>query len=157
VGIPERYLNRVDSGDEVRVFIEGASQPVRGLVLLVNGKVEAETRSYRTRIGIDNREGLFKAGQFARVEFVVASAKDSLTVPNEALVYAGGQPQVFVVDGGRAKLNPISPGISSGEFTEVLNGLTPGVQVIVDDPSILADEMPVHIRDGGENASEEND
>lgn len=148
VGVPERYLNRVASGDEVRVFVEGASEPVRGLVVLVNDKVEPETRTYRTRIAIDNRDGRLKAGQFARVEFVMANAKDSLVVPDTALVYSGGQPQVFVFEGDQAKLRTIRPGISSGEFTEVLSGLAPGLRVIVDDPSILADRMAVQIRDG---------
>ncbi|MCA9216380.1 MAG: efflux RND transporter periplasmic adaptor subunit [Planctomycetota bacterium] len=157
VGVPERYLNRVESGDQVRVFVEGASEPVRGLVVLVNDKVEPETRTYRTRVAIDNRDGRFKAGQFARVGFVVANAEDSLVVPDDALVYSGGQPQVFVFEDGRAKLMTIRPGISSGAFTEVLTGLTPGRPVIVDDPSILADGMPVQVREQSAEEAAETD
>ena len=155
VGIPERYLNRVASGDEVQVLVEGSNKPVRGAVVLINSKVEPETRSYRTRIGIDNREGRFKAGQFARVRFVIANAEQSLAVPNDALVYSGGQPQVFVVEGDRARLRTIGRGISSDEMTEIRSGLASGTPVIVDDPSILADGMVVEVRDTTSQVSAE--
>ena len=146
VAIPERFTGGVQQGEQVAVRAEGAATSVPGFVVAINDKVDPETRTYRTRIAIDNRDRKFKAGAFARVTFQFKSSSDTLIVPSAALTFSGGRPQVFVYDNGRVLSRTVELGIPDDGQTEVVSGLTEGEQVVVDDPSILADGMTVRLR-----------
>jgi HlyD family secretion protein len=149
VSIPERFVGRISTGDWVSVSLVGSEQAVPGLVVLVNEKVDYETRTFRVRVGIENFDYRFKAGQFARVRFRLEEARQALIVPAAAVLFAGGQPQVFVYhpETQQVQLRSIQLGLSNAEACQVLEGLAEGEQVVIDDPAILADGMRVSVDD----------
>lgn len=146
VGVPERYIHKVQIRDRVAVKAEGVTNPVPGIIVQVNGKVDPDSRTYRVRVAVDNRTDQFKAGQFVRVGFAFNSATGSLTVPTQAVTYAGGQPQVFVVADNQVSLRNVTLGLSSGKLVEILKGLAENEQVVIDDPTILSDGMSVRAK-----------
>jgi multidrug efflux pump subunit AcrA (membrane-fusion protein) len=146
LGVPERYIGRIQVGDPAMVYVKGSVEPVRGMVALVNDKVDASSRTFRIRVGIRNDERRFKAGQFVRVALQVESSQDALTVPAEAITYTGGEAHVFVYDAGRVRQRPVTLGVGNEEIAEVLSGLAAGEQVVVDDPSVLCDGMLVQVQ-----------
>lgn len=145
VGMPERYTGQIKFGDRVTVLCDGMAKPVLGVVIRVNDKIKTATRTFQVRCGIDNRDGRFKAGQFARVRFRFSSATRRLAIPVAALTFQGGEPSVFVLEGGRVSLQRIGRGLSDGQFVEVLTGLTAGQKVVTHDPALLASGMAVEV------------
>ena len=150
VGIPERLIHQVSLKDRVAVKAEGTVGSVPGIVVLLNEKIDRDSRTYRDRIAVNNRERRFKAGQFVRVSFVFRSSSSHVLVPRQAVTYAGGQPQVFVLTGEKVSLRNVRLGLSDGKQVEILEGLVPNETVVVDDPAILSDAMPVQLREGTE-------
>jgi multidrug efflux pump subunit AcrA (membrane-fusion protein) len=67
-----------------------------GRVELINGRVDPETRTFRARVGIDNRAGRLKAGGLARVVLEIASDTQAVVVPRRAVSFSNGQPSVFL-------------------------------------------------------------
>jgi Cu(I)/Ag(I) efflux system membrane fusion protein len=62
---------------------------------------------------------------------IVTEPGEFLSVPNEAILETGGKHVVYVQQpGGRYTPREIEPGIRGELFTQVLNGLTPGEQVV---------------------------
>lgn len=145
VGVPERYLGRVKVGDSVRVEAAGTVDPVPGLIVLVNEKVDHETRTIRVRVAVENHERKFKAGQFVKVAFDIDSAPDALVIPTRSLVYSGGQPQVFVynAESQRVSQKVVQVGLEGDGITEIIDGLTEGDRIVLQDPAVLADGMRV--------------
>lgn len=145
VGVPERYLGRVQIGDWVRVHAAGVVDPVPGLIVLINEKVDHETRTFRVRVAVENHERKFKAGQFVKVAFEVDTAPDALVIPTRSLVYSGGQPQVFVynAESQRVSQRVVHVGLEGGGITEIVDGLTEDDQIVLQDPAVLADGMRV--------------
>jgi HlyD family secretion protein len=74
-----------------------------------------------------------RLGDGYRVEagFIVWEREDALTVPASALFRRDDGWAVFVVEDGRARLRPVSPGQGSGLLTEITAGLSSGEVVIV--------------------------
>jgi HlyD family secretion protein len=74
-----------------------------------------------------------RLGDGYRVEarFVVWEREDALTVPASALFRRDDGWAVFVVENGRARFRAVRLGQGSGLFSEVLDGLSRGEQVIV--------------------------
>jgi multidrug efflux pump subunit AcrA (membrane-fusion protein) len=159
VAVPERYLGRVEIGQFVKVQAAGTVEAVPGVIVLVNEKVDHATRTFRVRVAVENDKRTFKAGQFAKVAFEVDTATQALIVPTPALVYFGGQPQVFVYDSDsqRVAQRPVRVGLTGNGVTEVIDGLTEGERIVLQDPAILADGMRVQPAAAQRNAAVEDE
>jgi HlyD family secretion protein len=72
-------------------------------------------------------------GDGYRVEarIIIWEKPDALKVPAGAMSRRETQWTVFVVEGGKAKVRPVTVGRSNGLETEILSGLSEGEQVIV--------------------------
>jgi HlyD family secretion protein len=80
------------------------------------------------------------------VTLQVQTSDGTLTVPREAITYTGGQPHVFVYADGRVLRRLVRLGIQTAEAVEVLDGVRENEQVVVEDPSVLTDAMPVQLK-----------
>jgi HlyD family secretion protein len=154
IDVPERYLGSVELGDIARVRAAGVNEPLHGKVELINGRVDIETRTFRLRIGLDNRQGQMMPGGFVRASLPIASADDALVVPRTAVSFAEGQPAVFVFradeDGaeswnGRVVRRPVELGIINRDRCEISRGLEAGEMVVLTNPALLADGMLVRL------------
>lgn len=146
VGVPEKYSGKVHNLDRVDILVQGMAEPVPGLVVRINDKVDFGSRTFRIRVAIKNDQRAFRVGQFARVYLNVATSDDALAIPRNAVTYYGGQPHVYVYSDDRVESTAISLGIANEEFVEVVTGLQEGQMVVVDDPAILTDGMQVQLR-----------
>ncbi|MHC4176983.1 MAG: efflux RND transporter periplasmic adaptor subunit [Planctomycetota bacterium] len=146
LGVPERHIGQIEIGDSAQVHVKGSVEPVPGIVALMNDKVDPTSRTFRIRVSTRNDERKFKVGQFVEVALQVESAPRALTIPAGAITYAGGEAHVFVHGQGRVHEKDVELGVSNREAVEVLSGLAEGEQVVVDDPSVLANGMSVEVR-----------
>jgi HlyD family secretion protein len=164
VSVPEAYQDRIrlfeeadatDGINQVWVEADSLDEKIPGRIDLINVKVEPETRTFRIRVLIDNRQAILKPGGFVRVSVPVASALDVPVVPEEAVSFEEGQPVVFVCLDGQAKKRPVSVGISNHQDCEIRQGLSVGESVVVGNTSLLTDGLSVRPRTGGPVATEE--
>lgn len=134
--LPERYLAGVRAGLPVEVGIDAlGARSFAGRVEALDAQVEAEGRAVLVRARLDNRDGLLKAGMFARVRTVMAVRDDALLVPEEALVPQGGKQYLIkVVDGPEGKMSQrmeAHTGVRRDGRVEILEGLAAGDLVVV--------------------------
>jgi len=143
-GVPETMLGRVNIKDLADVKLAGSDGVVTGMVVVINGKIDPESRTFSVRVAIDNAAGHFKAGQFATVVFKSGLAEESTCVPENSLIFIEGQPHVFVVDENSvAHLRSVIIGESGGSLIQVASGVSIGERVVVDDAALIADGMTV--------------
>ena len=109
-----------------RAEIELAALPgqaVSGRVASVNPTIDAERRTCRVLLEIDNPDRAVRPGMFADVRVEAARYKDRLLVPREALLTRNGRKVVFVYEGGQAKWRYVETGEETDEMVEVREGL----------------------------------
>ncbi|MGC3946466.1 MAG: efflux RND transporter periplasmic adaptor subunit [Chryseolinea sp.] len=102
------------------------------------GKVEYvseradNAHNYLVRILIQNSSSstALKAGMYGSVEISKDLTNDALIIPRTALVGSSKNPQVFVVENGKAILKAIHTGNTNDESIEVINGLSSGDVVV---------------------------
>jgi HlyD family secretion protein len=82
-------------------------------------------------------------GYRVEVEFELARRPDVLQVPSSALFRDGRRWVVYRVDGGRARLTEVTPGMQGDGSTEILSGLRQGERVIAYPDDRLADGLRV--------------
>ena len=75
------------------------------------------------RVTLPNPDQVWRAGMTVRGDAVISERQVPLAVKNQAIQRLEGNLVVFVQEGERYEARPIRPGISDGEWTEVLEGL----------------------------------
>ena len=101
------------------------------------------TRTGRIRLVIDNDNGKLKPDMYAEVR-LKADLGQRLSVPEEAVLYAGDSRVVFV-DLGNGKLKPkkIKVGVRTRDYIEVLEGLSLGEKVVTSGNFLIAAESRI--------------
>jgi Cu(I)/Ag(I) efflux system membrane fusion protein len=116
------------------------SQTYEATVDYIYPYLEADSRTARIRLNLENTDGALKPDMYAEVK-LVADFGHRLVVPEEAVMIAGESRVVFV-DLGEGKLKPvkIKTGRRGQGFIEVIDGLKPGDTVITSGNFLIAAE-----------------
>ncbi|MBI3693900.1 MAG: efflux RND transporter periplasmic adaptor subunit [Acidobacteria bacterium] len=135
--VDESRLRLVRVGQTVPVTLEGLDRTVDGRVAEIAPAVDAATRSFLAKIDLPAVAGL-RVGMFGRAAFP-AEKRSVLLAPAAAVVERGQIRSLYVVEGDTARLRFVTLGESRGDRREVLAGLDPGEQVILNPPAALED------------------
>jgi membrane fusion protein (multidrug efflux system) len=82
---------------------------------------------------------------FARVQVVVATLDDIVTVPRDAVLRLDGDRVVFVVTGGRSYRRAVIVGAELEGKAVITDGVNPGDTVVVVGQSYLEDSLKVNL------------
>ncbi|WP_422666947.1 efflux RND transporter periplasmic adaptor subunit [Billgrantia saliphila] len=106
--------------------------PYRGEVDFVDNHLDAEAGTILTRAVLDNSEGRFAPGMYARVQLLAGEAEGSLLIDDKAVLTDQDRKYVYVVDEeGRAMRRDVQLGRMADGLRVVAAGLEPGDQVVV--------------------------
>lgn len=116
-------------GTRARFEAPGLTREAR--VVRVEPTVQAETRTTRVRLAIDNHDGALRVGAFGAVTLDGIS-RTSVTVARDAVVDTGRARYVFIDHGGgRFEGRAVTLGRELDDRWEVLDGVAPGERVVV--------------------------
>ncbi|MFW3613520.1 efflux RND transporter periplasmic adaptor subunit [Billgrantia antri] len=135
-----------EGGIPVRVGLANDEDyPYRGEVDFVDNRLDAEAGTILTRAVLDNSEGRFAPGMYARVQLLAGSAEDTLLIDDKAVLTDQDRKYVYVVDEeGRAMRRDVQLGRMADGLRVVAAGLEPGDQVVVNGAQrIFFPGMPV--------------
>jgi membrane fusion protein, heavy metal efflux system len=130
----EADLPHVARGQEMRITTSIYPDHVwLGRVDHVGDVVEEKTRTVKIRVLVRNEARLLKPNMYIQGELPGAvSARDVLTVPQEAIQTIGGESVVFIREGAdRFVARPVEVGDKVGSRRAVLKGLTGADTVVV--------------------------
>ena len=82
-------------------------------------------------IQVPNREEFFKPSTSLPIALVLGEKKDSLLVPNDAVLEEGGKQYIYTVEAGRAKKLAVKTGWIQDRWREVVEGVDEEKPVVV--------------------------
>lgn len=110
-------------------------------VALVGDRVDPITRTVEVRIDLENDDGALRPGMAANVLFLPSAgedARDLVLVPRGAVQHASVGFCVFVQVGERRfELRPVLRGRDLGDEVEILRGVEPGEEVVIEGSFLL--------------------
>ena len=102
-----------------------------GTTVFVSPQVDQHTRTIKVRAQIDNPDDALKLGMFVAGTLSIPTAEHALIVPHAAIQRIEGQRVVFVQTGPETfEPRDVKVGQESAAGVQVLEGLTPGDQVV---------------------------
>ncbi len=145
--VSETDLSRVKVGQIVTVRADAYPDTTfRGLVREIGQAADSRTRTFKVKVGVENRGHELKPGMFARAEITAGLRENALVIPRDAVVTENGRTVVFVVADGKARARQIELGMVSGPVVEVRSGLEAGESVVVAGQTDLTDGDAVTVR-----------
>ena len=139
VDVDEEDIGRVHKGQAVVLRADALpGRTLKGQVQDITPKGDPVSRSYRVRIQLDKTEGLM-AGMTVEANLIVTQREQAWLIPSTAVQ----KDTVWVVKDGRARKQTVRVGIAGTSKTEILSGLNPDTQVIVQPPAELTEGRAV--------------
>jgi len=145
VAVPQAYAQDVKVGKAVQVkLLERPVQPIQGEVVRVAGGLDASTRAMDVEVRITDPTGTLLPGAYVEVALGLGGSSKAMLVPPNALQFRQDGPRVAVVNAQqRIELKPVKLGRDLGKQVEVLAGLGPKDQVVLNPPDAIEAGEPV--------------
>jgi RND family efflux transporter MFP subunit len=150
VSVPEVDSAAAQNGAKAPLTLdEFPGETFQGTIVRNSDAIDLNSRTLNMEVDIDNRDGRIKPGAYVFVHLKLPDnskkATSSLIIPANTLLFRSEGLRVGVVRGDHAELVPITIGRDYGSTVEVINGLKPTDQVIVNPSDSLTKGTPVRI------------
>jgi Cu(I)/Ag(I) efflux system membrane fusion protein len=133
--VQEQDLGALRVGESARAtLVAYPGRSFTGKVDFIYPTLTASTRTGQARIVLPNPDGLLRESMYATVDISAPAATDGsvLVVPDSAILNSGTQQVVLVARGqGRFEPRTVRVGAHGDGYTQILDGLKAGEQVVV--------------------------
>lgn len=137
-----QIAGRVRVGQPVEIrSTAGDPREASGRIAYVGPMLEQDTRVAYGRVVLPNPRDEWTPGLFVTVAVTIDRARVDVAVPEQAIVRMAEGPAVFRADGATFRLQPVVPGRSDGQWTEIREGLEAGASVVVENAFLLKAEL----------------
>ena len=146
--VSEQLISKIKLGQKIKVTINAyPEKKFTGVISLINPQTDPNTRTIPLEIKVNSQGVKLLPGMMALLTFVTDYKLNALVVPNDAiLTKPNGDKFVFVVTDSATHQRIIQTGISTKEFTEVVNGISTGEKLVTLGQEMLKDKMNVNIQ-----------
>jgi RND family efflux transporter MFP subunit len=147
VNVPEEYSRGIQPGvTEADILLaEFPGQKFPGKVVRTAEAINGTTRTLLTEIDLPNPGNTLLTGSYAEVHLHIPSASSTFLIPVSTLIFRSERLQAAVVRNGKVELADITPGHDFGSEIEVVGGLKPDDQVVMNPPDSLVSGQQVNI------------
>jgi membrane fusion protein (multidrug efflux system) len=144
VNLPEKTMGETKSGQTVRVTnYTLPKDTLIGTVTQLSPAIDAETRSYKGLIMVNNPKLQLRPGMYVKGEIVIASANNTIVVPKEIITSKQRGNSIFVVDKGIAYERIVEFGLENPREVQIVSGLKQDERMVVKGFETLRDRSKV--------------
>lgn len=149
--VPEGRLQRVKKGGPCEIVLDAyPDRRWRGEVVEVSPQLNRAKASATVKVRFLERDDTVLPEMAARVSFLDAPLDQAKLkeppkkiLPGSAVVDRAGAKVVFVVDGGKVRMVPVTLGPPFGDGFEIAGGLEPGTKLVSQPPETLGDGQAI--------------
>ncbi len=147
VSVPEDYEQAAKIGSPATLTLnEFPGRAFHGTIVRNANSIDMTSRTLLIEVDVDNPTGQLLPGAYVAVHLKFAGVlANAMTIPVTTVMFRSEGMRAAVVRDGKAVLLPITIGRDFGDSLEVLAGLRPQDQLIVNPPDSLISGTPVRI------------
>ncbi len=140
--VDESLAGKIRTGKEIEVSVRAIGYTAKVKISEVTPQVDPMTRTFSVKALLPEIDGL-RGGLYAEVKVPVGQIK-RLLIPETALFQWGALEAVYVVDREKiVHLRLVKTGKADGQYVEVLSGLEPEEEIVVEGTEVLKDGVRV--------------
>jgi len=145
-GVPERYINDVKMGQNVKITVEvlpGAE--FEGEVSYISPTLSSTSRTFEIEIVISNKDRMLKPEMNANIQIAKPKLDNSVVIEQDLMVDFGEEKYVFILEGDVARKRVIETNGRNGNKVLVTKGLNIGDKIVNEGFQALADGEKVQV------------
>ena len=146
--IPQ-FLNKLRSGTALPVQAydrSGATLLATGTLATVDNQIDTSTGTVKLRAIFPNEDETLFPNQFVNVKLVVDTLHDATVIPSAGVQIGAPGPYVYFANPDETvTMRPVKLGPSAGDHVAVVEGLSPGDNVVTDGVDRLKDGAKIRI------------
>lgn len=149
VNVPEEYSQGVKPGiTQAEVALaEFPGKRFPGKLVRTAEAINATTRTLLVEVDLDNPSGTLLSGSYAEVHLKIPAQNATFLLPVSSLIFRGNKLQVGVVRSGTVTVTDVTPGHDLGDQIEIVAGLRPDDQVVMNPSDSLVSGQEVKVVD----------
>lgn len=137
--VPEKYITNITRNKKVEVEFPILGKKIDSKVRQVGDFINPSNRTFKVEISIPNKEKSIKPNLTAKLRINDYSNDSALLIPQGIISEnANGEQYVYMIaekignDEAIAEKRVIETGLTQGDYIEVISGLEPGVEIIME-------------------------
>jgi membrane fusion protein, multidrug efflux system len=146
VQLPEKYISVIKPGQVVKLTNYTIPEDtIIGNITQLSPAINADTRTFKGNISINNPDLLLRPGMFVKAD-IVTNHKDSvIVIPKNIILSRQRGKTVFIIDRGVAAERVIETGLENITDVEVTRGLVKNERVVTSGFETLSNRSKVKI------------
>lgn len=129
--LPEKNVAIVRNGMSCFFRLEGVDKEYRAKIYAIDSQLDDATKTIMVRAEFTNEDSFIRSGMIADISFSERAERETLFVPNEAIVQNAYGRALWLKRDNRATLVNVGIGVRNEEMIEVNRGISKGDSVIV--------------------------
>jgi membrane fusion protein, multidrug efflux system len=145
--VPQAYAPFIKVGAKTSITLqEFPGQKFLAVVARTAEAIDPATRTLLTEVDVPNKDGRLLPGSFGEVHFAVGSGVNKVTIPVNSMLFRAEGARVAVIGpGNKVQLRPINIGRDYGTTLEILGGVSPTDQIVINPADSLEDGQQVNV------------
>jgi RND family efflux transporter MFP subunit len=146
VQMPEKYISVIKAGQVVKLTNYTIPEDtIIGHVTQLSPAINADTRTFKGTVSIDNQDYLLRPGMFVKADIVTDLRDSVIVIPKSIILSRQRGKTVFIVDRGVAAERIIETGLENITDVEVTRGLAKNERVVTGGFETLSNRSKVKI------------
>jgi RND family efflux transporter MFP subunit len=146
VNVPEEYSQQTKVGLVAELKLaEFPGRMFTGKLVRTADAINYTTRTLLVEVDVNNPSGQLLSGAYAEVHFKVPGQASTFILPVDTLLFRKEGLNVAIVENGKARLVPVTPGHDFGDSIEIVSGLRGNESVITSPPDSIVTGETVKI------------
>jgi HlyD family secretion protein len=159
VNVPQGQANAIRVGNTATLTQAGTDLQLPGKVTVVSPATDPASTTVQVWVQADNPGERWKPGAGVHAAIATQVIPNAVVIPASALLAGeeGGTVVLVVGSDSVAHIHPVDVGIREGDKVQILKGVSPGDQVVIQGGVGIDDNTKVQIAKPGENADADDD
>src|SRR6202045_65960 len=146
VNVPEEYSRGIKVAMTADLALaEFPGRTFQGKLVRTADAINMTTRTLLIEIDVANPASTLLTGSYAEVHLKVTTQPSTFIIPVNTLIFRSEGLRVGVVNDGRVTLTAVTPGHDFGNQIEIVAGLKPDDQIIINPPDSILQGQQVQI------------
>src|SRR6266478_4436940 len=146
VNVPEEYSRGIAVGMTADLSLaEFPARKFQGKLVRTAEAINMTTRTLLIEIDVENPTGTLLTGSYAEAHLAVPTQASTFLVPVNTLIFRAQGLHVGVVKDGKVVLTLVTAGHDFGNQIEIVSGLKPDDQIIINPPDSIVHGQQVQI------------
>jgi RND family efflux transporter MFP subunit len=146
IQLPEKYISVIKPGQLVKLTNYTIPEDtIIGNISQLSPAINADTRTFKGNISINNPKYLLRPGMFVKADIVTDHKDSVIVIPKSIILSRQHGKTVFIVDRGIAAEKIIETGIENITDVEVTKGLAKNDRIVISGFETLSNKSKVKI------------